>query len=84
VILASENLAAPTYTGLEAALAIPDTQVLLFGKPEARPQRRMGVALARGSSEAEARDRADRAAAAITVHGRETVRGTLVGTALRP
>ncbi len=84
VILASENLAGPTYTGLEAALAIPDTQVLLFGKPEARPQRRMGVALARGSSEAEARDRADRAAAAITVHGRETVRGTLVGTALRP
>ena len=25
-----------------------------------------------------------RAAAAISVHGRETVRGTLVGTALRP
>jgi phosphoribosylglycinamide formyltransferase 2 len=84
VILASENLAAPAYAGLEAALAIPDTQVLLFGKPEARPQRRMGVALARGSSEAEARDRADRAAAAITLHDRETVRGTLVGTARRP
>jgi phosphoribosylglycinamide formyltransferase 2 len=83
VILASANLAAPSYSGLENALAIPDTQVLLFGKPEARPQRRMGVALARGSSEAEARDRADRAAA-IGVHGQETVRRTLVGTSPRP
>jgi phosphoribosylglycinamide formyltransferase 2 len=84
VILAAENLDAPAYTGLEAALAIPDTQVLLFGKPEARPQRRMGVALARGTSEAEARERADRAAAAISLQSREMVRETLVGTALKP
>jgi len=41
--------------------------VLLFGKPEARPQRRMGVVLARGASEAEARGRADRAAGQIRV-----------------
>ena len=84
VILAAENLDAPAYNGLEAALAIPDTQVLLFGKPEARPQRRMGVALARGTSEAEARERADRAAAAISLQSREMVRETLVGTALKP
>jgi phosphoribosylglycinamide formyltransferase 2 len=51
------------------ALAIQETQVLLFGKPDARPLRRMGVALARGANEAEARQRADQAAAAIGVRG---------------
>jgi len=67
VILAQENLASVGYTGLGEALAEPDTQVLLFGKPDARPQRRMGVALARGDSEAQARQRADAAAARIRV-----------------
>jgi phosphoribosylglycinamide formyltransferase 2 len=65
-----------TYGGLEQALAIPETQVLLFGKPDARPHRRMGVALARGASEAEARDRADRAAAAIAVRNDGRIRKT--------
>ncbi len=67
VILAQENLASVGYTGVGEALAEPDTQVLLFGKPNARPQRRMGVALARGDSEAQARQRADAAAARIRV-----------------
>jgi phosphoribosylglycinamide formyltransferase 2 len=55
------------YTGVAAALAEPDTTVLLFGKPEARPHRRMGVAVARGADLAEARERADRAAARVEV-----------------
>ena len=67
VILAQENLASVGYAGVGEALAEPDTQVLLFGKPDARPQRRMGVALARGESEAQARQRADAAAALIRV-----------------
>ena len=67
VILAQENLASVGYTGVGEALAEPDTQVLLFGKLNARPQRRMGVALARGDSEAQARQRADAAAARIRV-----------------
>ena len=67
VILAQENLASVGYAGVGEALAEPDTQVLLFGKPDARPQRRMGVALARGESEAQARQRADAAAARIRV-----------------
>ena len=67
VILAQENLASVGYTGVGEALAEPDTQVLLFGKPNARPQRRMGVALARGDSEAQARQRADAAAARIRI-----------------
>jgi phosphoribosylglycinamide formyltransferase 2 len=67
VILAPETAASVAFTGVERALAIEESQVLLFGKPDARPQRRMGVALARGCSETEARHRADQAAAAIQV-----------------
>ena len=58
-----------TETGRDQARAVPETQVLLFGKPDARPHRRLGVALARGSSEAEARQRADAAAACVRVVG---------------
>ncbi len=58
---------APAFLGLEQALAVPDTQVLLFGKPDVRPWRRMGVALARGDDETQARSRADGAAALIQV-----------------
>jgi phosphoribosylglycinamide formyltransferase 2 len=76
VILAPEAAERVAYEGLEQALAIPETQVLLFGKPDARPHRRMGVALARGASEAEARDRADRAAAAIAVRNDGRIRKT--------
>ena len=67
VILAQDHLASVGYAGVGEALAEPDTQVLLFGKPDARPHRRMGVALARGDSEAQARQRADAAAARIRV-----------------
>jgi phosphoribosylglycinamide formyltransferase 2 len=67
VILAGEQLSSVAYTGVAAALAEPDTTVLLFGKPEARPHRRMGVAVARGVDLAEARQRADRAAAWVEV-----------------
>lgn len=67
VILAGEQLSSVAYTGVAAALAEPDTTVLLFGKPEARPHRRMGVAVARGADLAEARERADRAAARVEV-----------------
>lgn len=44
VILAETAGERVAFDGLAAALEEPDTQVLLFGKPEARPQRRMGVA----------------------------------------
>ncbi|MCS5693190.1 formate-dependent phosphoribosylglycinamide formyltransferase [Cyanobium sp. FGCU-6] len=67
VILASEVADSVSYEGLEQALAVPESQVLLFGKPDARPGRRMGVALARGESLALARERADTAAAAVSV-----------------
>jgi len=37
------------YSGLDKALAEINTQLRLFGKPEVSGQRRMGVALARGT-----------------------------------
>ena len=67
VILAAAGGSIVAYDGVAAALAIPETQVLLFGKPEARPLRRMGVALARGDNELQARQRADAAASRIRV-----------------
>ncbi len=67
VILATESGESAYYEGVAEALAQPESQVLLFGKAEARPGRRMGVALARGSDLAEARARADAAAAAVRV-----------------
>ena len=48
------------------ALEEPDTQLRLFGKPEVAGRRRMGVTLALGRDLGEARDKARRAAAAIT------------------
>jgi phosphoribosylglycinamide formyltransferase 2 len=54
-----------TYTGLDQALRVPQTEVRLFGKPQAFPRRRMGVALAYADSTGEARDRARQAAALV-------------------
>ena len=67
VILAEQACRSVAFEGLEQALATADVQVLLFGKPDARPHRRMGVALASGANLDEAQQRADQAAAAIRV-----------------
>lgn len=65
VIYGGMNAKGITYSGLEKALAIPDTEVRLFGKPEAFERRRMGVALARGESTDQARETAARAAGLV-------------------
>ena len=67
VILADQALESVSYDGIPEALQEDDTQVLLFGKPDARAGRRMGVALARGEHLAEARSKADRAASRVKV-----------------
>ena len=67
VILADRHGERVTFSGLEQALSEPDTQVLLFGKAEARPGRRMGVALALGERRTDAQARADRSADAVTL-----------------
>ena len=68
VILAEGHSNRVSYSGLEDALASPDTQLRLFGKPEVRGERRMGVALALGASIEEAREKARSAAAAVQIH----------------
>ncbi|MDA8580870.1 formate-dependent phosphoribosylglycinamide formyltransferase [Litoricolaceae bacterium] len=55
------------FSDLDHALAAPDTQIRLFGKPVIRGKRRMGVALARGSSLEEALDKAVSAANAVII-----------------
>ncbi len=67
VILAERQSESVAFSGLEDALAETDVQVLLFGKPDARPYRRMGVALARGTDLEDARQKADQAASKIQV-----------------
>jgi phosphoribosylglycinamide formyltransferase 2 len=67
VLLADTAADAPVHTGLAAALAVPTAQVRIFSKPDTRPGRRMGVALARGSDVEQARERARTAAAALRV-----------------
>jgi phosphoribosylglycinamide formyltransferase 2 len=50
-----------------AALALPDTALRLFGKPEIRGQRRLGVALARGVDIDEARAKAGQVMRSVRV-----------------
>ncbi|MFZ5755333.1 MAG: formate-dependent phosphoribosylglycinamide formyltransferase [Pseudomonadota bacterium] len=65
VILVDGHSDRPAFANLGAALAEPDTALRLFGKPEVRGHRRMGVALARADSIGAARDKALRAAGAV-------------------
>jgi phosphoribosylglycinamide formyltransferase 2 len=59
VILAHGHSKNISFSGMDHALTLPDTQLRLFGKPEVQGERRMGVALARGNSIEEARTKAN-------------------------
>ena len=67
VILPHGDSDAPLFQDVGAALQEPDTMLRLFGKPEIRGHRRMGVALARDTSIDTAKAKALRAAAAVKV-----------------
>jgi phosphoribosylglycinamide formyltransferase 2 len=54
-----------TFEGLAEALAVPNSDVRLFGKPESFRKRRMGVALARAADTETARANAKRAASLV-------------------
>jgi phosphoribosylglycinamide formyltransferase 2 len=69
VILAERLMAEVDFGGMIEALSVPDTKIRLFGKPDARPGRRMGVALSLGRDLAEARERAENAAHAVILRG---------------
>ncbi|MDT8283517.1 MAG: formate-dependent phosphoribosylglycinamide formyltransferase [Gammaproteobacteria bacterium] len=66
VILVNGESSHVTFNRLEQALAIPDTQLRLFGKPEVTGQRRMGVALARGKDIENAKQKAIKVSQQIT------------------
>lgn len=53
------------FNGIEKALAVSQTDIRLFGKPEAFKKRRMGVTLAYGNSAEDARLRAKEAVSKI-------------------
>ena len=67
VILARGQSTSLSFSGLDKALATPDTQVRLFGKPEVAGERRVGVALALAESIDDARSKALAAASAVDV-----------------
>jgi phosphoribosylglycinamide formyltransferase 2 len=53
------------FEGVDEALRVPQSDLRLFGKPEAFARRRMGVALANGATIEEARSRARLAASKV-------------------
>lgn len=67
VILVEGETDSVSFGNLEAALAEQDVQLRLFGKPEVSGKRRMGVALALADHVDQARDKARRAAQAVSV-----------------
>ena len=60
----SENV---SFGNLDQALTESDTQLRLFGKPQVNGQRRMGVALGRADTIADARNKANQVVSAITI-----------------
>lgn len=67
VALLAEGHGVPEFSGLEDALAQPQTGLRLFGKPRVAGKRRVAVALARGADVESARARARQVAQAITI-----------------
>jgi phosphoribosylglycinamide formyltransferase 2 len=65
VIYGGVDADALVFDGVAEALAVPQSDLRLFGKPQSFVKRRMGVALARGGGTDEARARAKQAAGAI-------------------
>ncbi|VEP16205.1 phosphoribosylglycinamide formyltransferase 2 [Hyella patelloides LEGE 07179] len=65
VILASQYSDKIVFNNVAEALSTPDVDIRLFGKPNSRPYRRMGVALAKGKDVTEAREKATAAAQKI-------------------
>ena len=67
VILGKGHSEEISFNGVDKALNEPDTQIRLFGKPSISGRRRLGVAVARGNSIDEAKDKAIRASEAINI-----------------
>jgi phosphoribosylglycinamide formyltransferase 2 len=69
VIYGGEEAKGIVFEGVDAALRVPESEIRLFGKPEAFTRRRMGVALACAEDADAARRRAKEAAARVKPRG---------------
>lgn len=67
VILVDGDSDCPSFRGVDAALQEPNTQIRLFGKPEVKGSRRLGVALALDKDVEAAKAKALRVAARVAV-----------------
>ena len=67
VILVEGESRHVSFGNLESVLEAPDTQLRLFGKPEVKGHRRMGVVLARGESIEEALAKALQGSEAVSI-----------------
>ncbi|HHS99838.1 MAG TPA: ATP-grasp domain-containing protein, partial [Thiomicrospira sp.] len=67
VILPTGTSTKTSFSNLEAALAEPDTQIRLFGKPDIDGRRRMGVAITRDKDIETAVEKAKNVANAVKV-----------------
>ena len=70
VILANKTAASFKVSGMESALTEPGTDLRIFGKPNTRPYRRMGVALVNGNlsdNMENLREKAKRVASRISI-----------------
>ena len=67
VILAHGNSNEPSYKVNPEALSVPGTSLRLFGKPEVKGERRMGVGLAKGTDTDEARQKAKAVADSVEI-----------------
>jgi len=65
VIYGGRDEAAIAFEGVDQALRVPESDLRLFGKPEAFARRRMGVALANANNIEEARVRAKECASRV-------------------
>ncbi len=65
VIYGARDEAGIAFEGVDHALRVPESDLRLFGKPEAFTRRRMGVALANADDASEARTRAKECASRV-------------------
>lgn len=70
VVLATDDIENVEITGVDKALALKDVDVRVFGKPTARPYRRMAVTLAKANNVKAARALATKAAKLMQVKNR--------------
>ena len=68
VIISDKESNNPSYTGLNEALEVENTKVLIFGKPTSKKGRRMGVVLSSDDDLNIARENADKSALKIKIN----------------